>query len=102
MENLADDIQRNDGGSVNALAQKISDGHAWTKHQGEFPSIKTSDDFAKHVGDVMNNPDEHKPLSNSRHAYWKAGTIVITNPKDPDEGTCFIPPRGKKYYDALV
>jgi hypothetical protein len=39
-----------------------------------------------------------RALSGARTAYWKDGTVVIRNPKDPDGGTAFVPSDGYTYF----
>ena len=92
------------GARTNAqTAERISNGHAYEKHKGEFPEIKTREQFKRHVEDVMNNPTEVKELERGRTGYWdqESGTVVIENPADPDGGTVFRPPNGKEYFDIL-
>jgi filamentous hemagglutinin len=86
-----------------AVAQQIAKGHAWSKHQGEFPEYSTADEFAQHIDTVMKNPSAAKKLAKGREAYWDDGskTIVITDPNSPDFGTAFRPKGGKAYYDNL-
>lgn len=88
-------------------AEKIANGHAWEKHvvkAKEFPEIETKEEFTKHIEDVMNNPDEVKPLKDERTGYWdeKTGTVVIEDPNHPDGGTVFRPRSGKDYFDEKV
>jgi len=84
-------------------ALQIAHGHAWDKHSLEYPEYDNANEFASHVDSVMNNPTENKDLPNNRSAYWggDSGTVVITNPADPDGGTAFRPKNGKNYYDGL-
>lgn len=87
-------------------ADKIAGGHAYEKHvseRGEFPGIESREEFAKALQDILRDPSASKDLKGDRKAYWdaKTGTIVITNPKDPDGGTAFKPSDGKKYFDDL-
>ncbi|MFQ3632175.1 hypothetical protein [Roseiflexus sp.] len=97
-------------------AHAIANGHAYNKHvvtQREFPEITNNPAFANRIEDmisafatriedIINNPEEHKALSNGRHAFWKNNTVVIYNPNAADKGTCFKPTGGKSYYDELV
>ncbi|MFQ3684942.1 MAG: hypothetical protein SNJ51_21970, partial [Roseiflexus sp.] len=86
-------------------AHAIANGHAYNKHvvtQREFPEITNNSDFTSLIEDIINNPEEHKALSNGRHAFWKNNTVVIYNPNASDKGTCFKPTAGKSYYDNLV
>ena len=85
-------------------ARKIANGHARDKHvvkKGDFPDIKTREDFQKHIEDIMNNPDEVKNLQNGKKAYWdnRSKTVVIDDPLNPDSGTAFKPSAGKRYFD---
>ena len=50
-------------------ASQIANGHAWAKHQGEFPGWDRSK-FENTVKDTMQSPDEVRQLSNGRTAYW--------------------------------
>ncbi len=89
---------------TNSLASSIANGHAYNKHvlqKGEFPEINNRSEFADYIHDIMRNPDEYKVLTNGRAAYWKNGTVVITNPLDVDGGTAFRPAGGWAYFDNL-
>lgn len=88
--------------------REIAGGHAFEKHvlnQGEFKGlgIRTRDQFANHIEDVINNPTASRQLSGGRSAYWQdsTGTVVIRNPRAADGGTAFQPPGGRSYFDAL-
>lgn len=100
-------------GPVQVSSASIANGHAYDKHvikQGEFPEIPNPvadrpagiAQFQKIIDRVMGSA-ENKALSNGRHAFWEdaTGTLVITNPKDADGGTCFRPSAGKSFYDKL-
>jgi hypothetical protein len=100
--------------SYNTVSQgdvwKIGHGHAFDKHKGEFPGIKTPDDLSKEVGRIINDPKtEVKNFGNGKTAYWDngTGTIVIHDPNNvKDKGTVFKPnpenpAAGKKYFDRL-
>jgi hypothetical protein len=88
-----------------ASAEKLTRGHALKKHfveDNNFPELKTTKDFQKHVEDVIANPDTIRDLENGRRAYWKNdGTIVIENPNDPDGGTVFRTSKGMKRFNKL-
>jgi RHS repeat-associated protein len=83
-------------------ASQIANGHAWTKHQGEFPGWDQSK-FENTVKDTMQQPDEVRSLSNNRTAYWNAkeNMVVIEDPANADGGTAFRPTNGKSYFDGL-
>ena len=87
-------------------AEEIAGGHAFDKHvihQGQFPGVTTSPQFATEIENVINNASEVRPLSNGRTAYWdsSSGTVVIRNPGAVDGGTAFKPTQGKTYFDNL-
>jgi filamentous hemagglutinin len=89
-------------------AQEIAGGHAFEKHvlnQGEFKGlgIRTREQFANHIENVINNPTASRQLSNGRTAYWQepTGTVVIRNPRAVDGGTAFQPVNGRAYFDGL-
>ncbi|HEC10575.1 MAG TPA: hypothetical protein ENI86_13595 [Acidimicrobiales bacterium] len=74
----------------------------WQKHADEFPDLTDADDFADHVDGIVMNPSQQKKLKDGREAFLgDDGTVVITNPKDPDGGTAFRPDRGTDYFDDL-
>ncbi len=96
------------------LANAIANGHAFTKHSGEFvngvvigglafpdPTIATAAAFEKFLNGILGAPSDQKPLVNQRHAYWdrRTGTIIISNKNAGDCGTSFRPTNGKAYYD---
>ena len=94
------------------FATSIGNGHAFDKHvlqQGEFGGldIRTKDQFVAHIDHVLKN-GINKPLSGGRHAYWDSAssTVVITNPRATDGGTCFQPNinqwPGQSYFDQLT
>lgn len=75
-------------------AQEIAGGHAFEKHvlqRGEFPGIRTRDQFAEHIENVINNPTYSGQLSSGRSYFYHQGsnTIVIRNPNTVDGGTAF-------------
>ncbi len=88
--------------------QEIAGGHAFEKHvlnQGEFKGlgIRTREQFASHIENVINNPTASRQLSGGRSAYWQesTGTVVIRNPRAADGGTAFQPANGRTYFDGL-
>jgi hypothetical protein len=88
--------------------QEIAGGHAFEKHvlnQGEFKSlgIRTREQFAGHIENVLNNPTASRQLRDGRSAHWheSTGTVVIRNPRDTDGGTAFQPTGGRAYFDGL-
>lgn len=98
------------GKNLNAelTGKEIADGHAFEKHvieQNEFADlgIKTKEQFAQHIENVVKNPTSLKELSGGRAAYWdqSTGTVVIRNPKPGDGGTAFRPVNGRAYFDSL-
>jgi hypothetical protein len=70
---------------------------------GEFPEVSSTEELAQLIDRIMEYPSEYKELSRGREAYWDddTDTIVITNPRDPDGGTCFRPADGKRYFDRI-
>jgi len=77
-----------------------ADGHAFQKHvveQGEFPGIKTRQEFADMIQDVVLN-GERRVGGGGRSAYWRNGVIVIRNPNARDGGTVFAPREGREYF----
>ncbi|GHC73280.1 hypothetical protein GCM10010507_60600 [Streptomyces cinnamoneus] len=83
-------------------AQELAgaDGHAFEKHvlkQGEFPGIRTRQQFAEMVEDVILN-GERRVGGGGRSAYWRNGIIVIRNPNARDGGTTFAPKEGYSYF----
>ncbi|MBU9808854.1 hemagglutinin repeat-containing protein, partial [Rahnella sp. SL6] len=96
------------GKSAETIGRDIADGHAFEKHvleQNEYADlgIKTKEQFAQHIENVVRNPTSTKELSNGRSAYWdqSSGTVVIRNPKAADGGTAFRPTNGRAYFDNL-
>ncbi|CNG77116.1 putative adhesin/hemolysin precursor [Yersinia frederiksenii] len=98
------------GKNLNAelTGKEIANGHAYEKHvvqQNEFTElgIKTKEQFARHIENVVKNPTSTKELSGGRSAYWdqSTGTVVIRNPKPGDGGTAFRPVNGRAYFDNL-
>jgi hypothetical protein len=83
-------------------ASSIANGHSYSKHvvtQSEFPEIKNRAQFTALVRDIMQSPDEWYEGDGGRVAYWKGDTIVIYDPSSRDQGTCFRPTSGKRYFD---
>ena len=88
------------------IARAIASGHAYEKHVVEeklFPEVKSERDFMELIGKVLANPTHHRDLENGRAAYYDrmSNTIVIHNPRARDNGTCFRPRAGLKYYENL-
>ncbi len=85
-------------------AADIGNGHAGSKHAGDFPGHSPKDigDLAR---DVMQNPARTKPLGGGRRAYQgkDGSTIVIHDPMNPDGGTIFRrdPTTIDDYWDEL-
>ncbi|MFD4569609.1 polymorphic toxin-type HINT domain-containing protein [Streptomyces sp. NPDC058467] len=85
-------------------AADIGNGHAGSKHAGDFPGHSPKDigDLAR---DVMQNPARTKPLGGGRRAYQgkDGSTIVIHDPMHPDGGTIFRrdPTTIDDYWDGL-
>ena len=83
-------------------AGQIASGHAWIKHQGEFPGW-TQKDFEQKVEETIQNAKgaDVKQLSNGRTAYWNdtEKMVVIHDPHSPDGGTAFRPVDGRAYFD---
>ena len=86
-------------------AEKIGGGHAWGKHRGEFPEIKTQTDFKNLVDKVKNSASSlFKKLSRGREAWYdkSTNTLVIKDPNSADLGTMFRPtPNGEQYFNGL-
>lgn len=88
------------------IAKAIGTGHAYEKHVIEeklFPEVKSEKDFIEVIAKVIANPTHHRELENNREAFYdkKSNTIVIYNPRAKDNGTCFRPRAGIKYYENL-
>lgn len=90
---------------VGSNAVKIADGHAFSKHIGEFSplGITTERQLARHIDAVMAEPSAVRSLSRGRTAFWdsETGTVVIRDPVHADGGTAFIPKRGIDYFNGL-
>ena len=77
-----------------------ADAHAFAKHvieRGEFPGIRTRDQFASMVEDVVSH-GEMRPPRNGRTGYWRNGVVVIRNPNAADGGIAFAPKGGYDYF----
>ena len=75
---------------IKSTAEQISKGHAFVKHvveRGEFPGIRTREQFAEVIERTMSKAEYVRELSNGRTAYWKDGVIVIRNRAAADGGT---------------
>jgi hypothetical protein len=88
------------------IAKAMAHGHSYEKHVVEeklFPDVKNRDEFADVIAKVLANPTHHRKLENDREAYYdnKSNTIVIYNPHARDNGTCFKPRAGLKYFEGL-
>jgi hypothetical protein len=75
-----------------SVAGDIANGHAYDKHvvqQGEYQGITSRTQFQQLIQNTLDNPTADKALSGGRHAYWNSqdGTVVITDPSNPDGGT---------------
>ncbi|HHA2818385.1 hemagglutinin repeat-containing protein [Stenotrophomonas maltophilia] len=88
-------------------AQEIAGGHAFEKHvlvQGEFKGlgIRTREQFASHIENVMNNPSSIRYYKDGRMVYIQesTGTVVFRNPNG-GEGTAFQPKNWKGYISTL-
>lgn len=86
-------------------ATRIANGHAWAKHQGEFPELSSADEFAGLIDGIMKKAagSDVKSLAKGRQAFWDGGsnTVVILDPNSPDLGTAFRPKQGRSYFDNL-
>ncbi len=92
--------------AVKKIAHAIANGHAYTKHVVEeklFPEVKSKSEFQEVIAKVLTHPTHHRNLTNDRQAFYdkKSNTIVIYNPHARDNGTCFRPNAGLKYYENL-
>ena len=108
----ADDAARSSANAARLRGQlagnKIAGGHAFEKHviqRGEFTGlgIRTREQFARHIENVVNNPSASRQLSGGRTAFWDdaTGTVVIRNPRAADGGTAFRPTAGREYFEGL-
>ncbi|MEV6848950.1 polymorphic toxin-type HINT domain-containing protein [Actinoplanes sp. NPDC051411] len=71
-------------------ADLIAEGHAGSKHAGDFPGMSVKD-LEGHVRRTMEDPARVKNLERGRKAYQgkDGSTIVIHDPNSPDGGTVF-------------
>lgn len=85
-----------------ADAEKITNGHAFLKHAGEFGGIGKNE-FKQLVQETISNPSDARSLANGRTAFWNESEqmVVIKNPNAADGGTAFRPTAGKAYFDNL-
>ncbi|MFB9135580.1 two-partner secretion domain-containing protein [Vibrio olivae] len=86
-------------------AQEIANGHAFDKHvlkQGEFPDVRTRQQFQNHVEDVLHNPSEVRYYKDGRTVYIQdsSSTVVIRN-SGAGESTAFQPSDWTEYLDTL-
>jgi hypothetical protein len=84
-------------------ADEIAAGHAWTKHQAEFPEIKSQSEFADLIYDTLSRPTLSGALAAGRSYYYyqPTNTLVIVNPNATDYGTAFRPVEGYLYVRNL-
>ena len=86
---------------IGTLAEFIGEGHAYTKHIGEYADINTREEFIELIDDVIRNSNDMKPnLNNGRTAWWNDShqTVVIFDPNHADLGTAFKPDDGYQYF----
>jgi filamentous hemagglutinin len=89
-------------------AQEIAGGHGFQKHvleQGEFAGIgiRTRQQYAEHIENVLNNPSSIRYTSDGRSFYLQesTGTVVVRNSKAVDGGTAFQPKNWGEYISQL-
>jgi hypothetical protein len=105
---LADNPRGEGAQYVLSVSSDIATGHAWDKHQGEFPEAADRGDFAKLLDQLLGDKGTvAKPLGRGRTGWLTPdGTIVIDNPNPGEEGTAFRPPGGydaaKDYFDKVL
>ena len=90
--------------AIKSTAEQIAKGHAFVKHvveRGEFPGIRTREQFAEVIERTMSKAEYVRGLSNGRTAYWKDGVVVIRHRAATDGGTAFVPQRGLEYFRGL-
>jgi hypothetical protein len=92
--------------AIKKISRAIAHGHAYEKHVVEeklFPEVKSKDDFQEVIAKVLTRPTHHRKLTSDRQAFYdrKSNTIVIYNPRARDNGTCFRPNAGLRYYENL-
>jgi hypothetical protein len=74
-----------DAEQAERIAKQISEGHAFAFHvqeAGEFPEIKTRDDFAELITDVLTSPASlTRNLLRGRVGFWSDvhRTVVIVD-----------------------
>ena len=95
------------------MSQEIAGGHAFEKHVlgvgnpsgAEFGGlgIRTRNQFADHIENVINNPTQSGSLRGGREFFYDGGTntIVIRNPRAADGGTAFRPVDPEAYLKNL-
>ena len=87
--------------------QAIAHGHAFRKHGSQFTrfGVANEQEFQGLVRDVIESAKgaNVRNLSGGRSACWDdtIGMVVIHDPSTPDNGTAFIPDRGRAYFDGL-
>ncbi|MDR1533480.1 MAG: hypothetical protein LBU64_00035, partial [Planctomycetota bacterium] len=88
------------------LANRLVDGHAWSKHLSEFQAIgittrKELKEYAQKI--ILDPKSEMRVLDNGRAAWWDSvtGTVVLKDPWNVNGGTIFRPRDGKIYFDTL-
>jgi len=85
-------------------ARQIAGGHASIKHfREEFTDMRTLDDYAKHIAEVMTHWTERKDFTEGRRTlFWHkdSGTHVWRSPETADGGSAFRTQNGKKYFDG--
>jgi len=83
--------------------RRIAGGHASLKHMfEEFPDMRSLDDYARHIAEVMTHWTAKKDFTNGdRTLYWDktTGTIVWRDPGARDGGSAFRPKNPKQYFD---
>jgi filamentous hemagglutinin len=89
-------------------AQEIAGGHGFQKHvleQSEFAGIgiRTRQQYAEHIENVLNNPSSIRYTSDGRSFYLQesTGTVVVRNSKAADGGTAFQPKNWGEYISQL-
>lgn len=68
----------------------------------EFPDMRSLDDYARHIAEVMTNWTAKKEfIDGDRKLYWDktTGTIVWRDPGAREGGSAFRPKNAKKYFD---